>query len=259
MGLGSTQADMKSLYQKTGCVFGCHDRMGQARSNEEIAHAAGLTLRIDSLRAAVLDLLTLAEESSVSDYFQFAIGTLDYDHKTLVASSGNYALLRSAAHDIDLGATNSGGPAGSYLNEVMKGLSKSLPDGGDGRTEASPLRYVVFVSDGVYDTNDQPWCTWGHCTGTIDPKVCQKLKDKDIAVAVIYTTYLPIYEDPFNPDPYRLREEYRVLVKPFETTIAQRMQACASPDLFFEAADGPAIHQSFRQLFGKLGIPYLIR
>jgi hypothetical protein len=88
----------------------------------------------------------------------------------------------------------------------------------------------------------------------IDPALCQPFKDRGIKVAVLYTTYFAIAppDAPFTDDTYGL------FVQPYNagpyqpslnSIIAQNMQACASPGLYFEISPTLDIPTAMQQLF----------
>jgi hypothetical protein len=91
-----------------------------------------------------------------------------------------------------------------------------------------------------------------HCTAPFDPSVCQTYKDSGITVGVIYTTYLPILNNPTDGST-ALNRDYQNLVQP-NAKISPSLQACASPDWYAEASDGPAIGAAIDKMF-KMAIP----
>ena len=253
MGLAATDDDMKKLFDKTfqangeGCTFGCHVSLRGGLSNEEIAEKNGIVLRVDSLRDAVRNLFKTAANSGSGYSYRFAINTSSTAITQTVALTNNYTTLDTAAKAIDLGPTNTGGPGDSYWPMHLYNLTQTIGKSGNGSSQSNPYRYLVLVTDGVWDYPDYS-CTFGHCTGVIDPNYCKGLKDNGVQVAVIYTTYLPVYKDPRSTSS-GFRPEYEGLVAPFAASIPTSLKSCASPYLFFEAKNGPEIDTAFQNIF----------
>jgi hypothetical protein len=74
---------------------------------------------------------------------------------------------------------------------------------------------------------------------TIDPNLCKAMKDRGIKVAVLYTAYLPLPTNSF----------YNDWVAPIAPTIPTKLQACASPGLYFQVSVSGGIDQAMQQMF----------
>ena len=80
---------------------------------------------------------------------------------------------------------------------------------------------------------------------------CTALKNRGIKIAVLYTTYLALptngwyvaYIDPFNQGPYS---------PSVNSKIAQNMESCASPGLYFEVSPTDGISEAMTALFNKV-------
>jgi len=273
MGVGATAADMANLYSRTkamgysdngelGCVFGCHVPSGSRQySNEYVAHNLGpnITLRIDAAKTAMQNVIADAKRASNGiNSIQFAIYTMQQDPSTgivlntVAPLSSNYSSLSQAISAIELG--NNNGWVGYGDSNLSSSLSQfasavwSTAPSGDGSAAATPLNVVFIITDGVQDTTGW-WCFWTHCTGPFDPSNCTPLKSK-ATVGVIYTTYLPVYN---NNDPAQgLEYGYANMVAPFAAQIAPNLQACASnSQYYYEATDGPALDKAMATLFAS--------
>lgn len=268
MGIGTTQADMSTLYDRvasygygsngeTGCQFGCHVApSNHTYTNEQLAHnfSPKVTLRIDSAVQAVQNIISTASSTVGSNknikFGLYMIQANPFDHsfiKTVATPSNDYATLLTQAATIDLGANdgNVGYGDTDFTNEFST-MAGMLPTNGSGASAASPLNFVFIITDGVQDTSGS--CTWGHCTGPIDSTKCSSLKSK-ATVGVIYTTYLPITK---HSDPSQFEDSYAALVAPFASQIAPSAQACAtSTDFYFEATYGSDIISAVQALFQK--------
>ena len=84
----------------------------------------------------------------------------------------------------------------------------------------------------------------------IDVSLCTTIKARGIKIAVLYTTYLQLptnswymtYIDPFNQGPFGPSPN---------SEIAQNMQSCASPGLYFEVSPTQGISDAMNALFKK--------
>ena len=79
------------------------------------------------------------------------------------------------------------------------------------------------------------------CQEPIDTSVCTKIKNRDIKIAVLYTTYLPLPTNAW----------YNTWIGPWQTQIATNMQNCASPGLYFEVGPNQGISEALNALFKK--------
>jgi hypothetical protein len=96
--------------------------------------------------------------------------------------------------------------------------------------------------------------TWGNlsprCQEPINTALCTTIKNRGIKIAVLYTTYLQLptnawymsWIDPFNQGPWGPSPNSK---------IAQNMQSCASPGLYFEVSPTQGISDAMNALFQK--------
>jgi Flp pilus assembly protein TadG len=267
MGIGSTATDMQNLYNRvvsynngsggeTGCVFGCHVKAaGQTYTNEYLAHSISpaITLRIDSAVSAIQSIISDAQAAAgTNQNIKIGLYTMSENPvsgvllNTVSAPSSNYTSLTSLAATIDLGNNVSGGDGDSDFVDQLSQFNTILPANGSGASASSPLNYVFIVTDGLIDTPGGG-CTSGHCTGAFSPSYCTNLKAKS-TVGVIYTTYLPIYNQNNSANGYETN--YTSLVLPYVNNIAPNLEDCAtSSTYYFQASDGPAIATAMQALF----------
>jgi hypothetical protein len=267
MGIGSTATDMQNLYNRvvsynngsggeTGCVFGCHVKAaGQTYTNEYLAHnvSPAITLRIDSAVSAIQSIISAAQAAAgTNQNIKIGLYTMSDNPvsgtllNTVSAPSSNYTSLTSLAATIDLGNNVTGGDGDSDFVDQLSQFNTILPANGSGASASSPLNYVFIVTDGLIDTPGSG-CTSGHCTGAFSPSYCTNLKAKS-TVGVIYTTYLPIYNQNKSANGYETN--YTSLVLPYVNNIAPNLENCAtSSSYYFEASDGPAISTAMQSLF----------
>ncbi|MBR0826690.1 pilus assembly protein [Bradyrhizobium manausense] len=275
MGVAATPTDVTTLVNATTgnsfkpndqCAFACHD-YNDSNNYYNLAKTLGVTTRIDVLRSATQSLMdTAGATQTYSNQFRMAI----YDFGASSATIGLRALFslsssltsaKTAAGNIDLMGVY--GNNDSYTKDmdtpfstVFPALNTAISAPGAG-TSTAPLKYVFFVSDGLADENNsgclKPIKTVGsmsRCQSPINPALCTTLKDRGIKVAVLYTTYLKLptnswymsWIDPFNQGPFGPSPN---------SEVAQNMQSCASPGLYFEVSPTQGISDAMNALFKK--------
>jgi len=270
MGIGATATDMSNLYtlvqntpnqatgSETGCVFGCHvTQVGntgvmQSQSNEALAHANGITLRIDSASSAIQNIIQTAigYESPVSPNISIGLYTMsDYPSTTVTqVFAPTTSLSQYQTTTVDLGANNTNGIADSdFYDQINQFITNYLPAQGTGLTASSPVNYVFIITDGMVDT---PGCgSFNHCTNAFQSSYCTQLKTK-ANVGVIYTTYLPIYSGNNAANGYEYN--YSQLAASYVSSIPTNLQACATSTAFYyQASDGPSISAGMQTLFAN--------
>ena len=261
MGLAATIPEAVKLFDITGCVFGCHvKRAGDAIPLDQVARNNSIRLRIDVLRDAVTKMITDAENDSSGDsVYRFGLYTMSLDAALSTHSlneisklTGNFNKLKNAAKAIDLSANNDkDGLGDSHINNQLDALKSKVSNSGDGSSQGKSKVYVFLVTDGLRDYRiNGPRNE--HITGPIDAAKCDQYKASSagITMGVLYTTYLPIYENPRYPNG---KEEgnYISLVKPHKDTIATALRSCASTGWFFEASDDAGISAAIEVMFGQ--------
>ena len=242
MGLAATNADIARMNQLTGCAFACHEP-NNPNDNYHIAHANGVSLRIDVLRTATQDMLGMARDTATAtNQYRASIYTFENNIQQIAPLSANLNDVIAQANGIELGypKTMDGGNNGSSeLNTALNQINAVVPTPGTGLSESDRQRFVFFVSDGLNDTSAW-WCTWTHCTSAVDLGVCQALKSRGVRIAVLYTTYLPMPNE----------AAWQLLVQPYAADIPAKMRACASsPDLFFEVGTDGHIGDAMKKMF----------
>ena len=74
---------------------------------------------------------------------------------------------------------------------------------------------------------------------SFSPSLCNTLKNINVKIAVLYTTYLPLTTNAF----------YQQWVAPIASNIPSNLQACASPGLYFEVSPNQGISEAMQQMF----------
>ncbi|WP_336487876.1 TadE/TadG family type IV pilus assembly protein [Methylobacterium nigriterrae] len=262
MGLAATSADISNMQQVTSdkCAFACHEHTFDAQGNVtgdnlndhyHIAQKYNIKLRIHVLRDAVKSLVDRAKSSMLlPQQYRMEMWTFS-DFQTKISSlTTNLDQTKSDAGLIDLayGYRSKSANQTSYERALAR-MNGVVPAGGSGATQAEPIRFLFFVTDGVQDTpvdaggvsdpGSGGFVNSNRFISPINPATCQAMKDKGIRIGIIYTTYLPLYDNPF----------YNKWVKPFESGIAPRLQACATDGLFFPVETDGSISVALQKLF----------
>ena len=281
MGVGATPTDVAALVKATTgnsfkpndqCAFACHD-YNDPNNYYNLAKSLGVTTRIDVLRSATQQLMdTASATQTYSNQFRMAIydfgaSSATYGLRSLFNLSSSLASAKSAAGNIDLMGVY--GNNDSYtadkdtqFTSILGQIGSAIPNPGDG-TSSAPLKYLFFVSDGVADEpntgstmcNASPgsypvYTPSNRCQSPINPALCEVIKKRNIKIAVLYTTYLQLptnnwymtWIDQFNAGPFGPSPNSK---------IAQNMQACASPGLYFEVSPSQGISAAMNALFQK--------
>ena len=257
MGVGATPADVAKMVNNTPdkCAFACHDLSTHPNDYYSKAKQLGVQMRIDVVRLATQQLMdTATTTETFSGQFRAAIYTFgssctDPGLSTIKALNSNLSSAKAAAAKIDLMTI----PYQDYANHQCTNLDGALTDvnskmttPGNGTSAAAPQKFLFFVSDGVNDANNPTSCskplTGGtRCQEPIDVSFCKTIKDRGIKIAVLYTTYLPL---PTN-------SWYNTWIKPWQSEIGPKMEACASPGLYFEVSPTQGISDAMNELFKK--------
>jgi hypothetical protein len=264
MGVGATPADVSTMVNNTAdkCAFACHD-LNDNNNYYKLAKTLGVTTRMDVLRTATQSLMdTAAATQTYSNQFRMAI----YDFGAAASSAGVRALFslsaslssaKSAAGNIDLmtvNGQNDNSDQDTQFTNIMPAINGVISAPGAGTTTA-PLKYLFFVSDGVADEYNPSTCikattSSGRCQSPLNAALCTTIKNRGIKIAVLYTTYLALptnswyntWISPFNAGPYGPSPN---------SQIAQNMQSCASPGLYFEVSPTQGIADAMNALFKK--------
>jgi hypothetical protein len=260
MGVGATSTDVATMVANTSdkCAFACHivkDGVENKSSYYNLAKKLGVTIRIDVVASATAALMDTAKSTrKSSNQYRMAVYTFGEkaeDTKLLEVASLTSDLdsVKSKASGIGLMSI----PYQGYDNDQQTDFDRALTNignlmgtAGTGASSANPEKVVFFVSDGVGDSYKPSSCTkklnGGRCQEPIDITQCTALKAKGYRIAVLYTTYLPL---PTN-------SWYNTWIKPFQSEIPTRMEACASPGLYFEVSPSQGIQEAMSAMFLKI-------
>jgi Flp pilus assembly protein TadG len=278
MSVGATPTDVAAMVSATSatsfgsnqnCAFACHDVASGATDNfYALAKSLGVTMRIDVMRTATQQLMTTAAQTETySNQFRMAIYdfgvTADSAAITTIFPLGtSLTSAQAAAANIDVmtvNGQNDQNDQDSDFDTLLTQMNSAISSPGPG-TSSAPQKYLFFVSDGVADesnssclytmTNSTSGNIAPRCQEPINTALCTTIKNRGIKIAVLYTTYLQLptnawymsWIDPFNQGPWGPSPNSK---------IAQNMESCASPGLYFEVSPTQGISEAMTALFQK--------
>ena len=255
MGVAGSTADITHMQNLTPdqCAFACHKKNADGTENNNdyyhLAKRNGVQLRIDLLRQAVQNLMDTAIASTlIPNQFRMGLYTFSDTFQTVAAVSADLATQKTRAAAIDV--------AYSYQdeNDMQTSFDMALPTmnglmaaPGNGMTAGAPQKFLFFVTDGVQDERASQQTGGGsyntRVINTLNPALCQTIKDRGIRIAVLYTPYLPL---PVNG-------YYNAHVAPLDNTspsgIVARLTACSSPGFYFQISGTQSIDQAMQAMF----------
>jgi Flp pilus assembly protein TadG len=144
----------------------------------------------------------------------------------------------------------------SSLNSIMP-----TPGLGSNATGDTPQEVVFLVTDGVEDKiittcPNATFASHNRCQQPLDTTMCATIKSRGIKIAILYTEYLQLIN--LGPSQNITDSWYMSWVNPYDGptsatgTIAQNLQACASPGFFSDVTTGGDISQALTDLFIKV-------
>ncbi|WFU11742.1 pilus assembly protein TadG-related protein (plasmid) [Rhizobium sp. CB3090] len=256
MGVGATSTDIAKMQANTSdkCAFACHN-MDTTNNYYNLAKKLGVSMRIDVVRQATQKLTETATTSrSTPDQYRMAVYTFGTQAEsaqltTVSGLSSDMTQVKSYTDAVDLMTI----PYQGYNNDQTTSFDNALTQmktnmgtGGGGTSSTDREKVLFFVTDGVGDSKKPYTCTkpltGTRCQEPIDTSFCQPLKDQNVKIAILYTTYLPL---PAN-------NWYNTWIAPFQSQIPTRLQSCASPGLYFEVNPTQGITDAMNALFLKI-------
>lgn len=261
--LGYQGPDPKRNGKDQNCAFACHivsqDGVEDPYSYYNVALDKGIPIRIDVVAEATRALMETAKQTqTVNSQFRMAAYTFgktaqDAQLFKVAHIDGDLDTVAAATDKIKLMSI----PYQNYNNDQQTSFDEALTrigdeiqePGGTGNSATDRQKIVFMVSDGVGDHAKKGTClspkgkvNSTRCIEPIDTKYCDELKSRNIKIAVLYTTYLPLDDNNF----------WRDWVKPFNDEIGSKMQECASPGYYFEVSLEEGIEDAMKTLFHKI-------
>ena len=265
MGIGATQSDINKLISLTTniphnpneakCGFACHVASEAASVDYyTIARNNNVTLRIDLLRQATQNLMDTANNqqltSNVTGLYRFAVydfgATATAAQNSIIANvvplTSSTSTVKTQINSLDLMSVDSQGQYNDQdtsFDTVLPAINSIIPTPGDGSSTTSRQQILLFVTDGLSDENLNG-------TRTIKPintALCTAIKNRNIQIAVLYTTYYPLPTNSF----------YMANVDPIVNNIGPALQQCASSPSFYQAvATGGDVSSALAALFNNV-------
>ena len=275
-------SSMKTASPASSAVYCNVSKHGAQIDNYQLARNNGITLRLDELNSGVSTLLQTASTTAQSSQFstppkyRFSIYSMDtlwsiglnqlmplttnYVANWTTASA-NFGVIEMYTNNVDCAnaacSSSTTAPGGdvttSYDNSLGK-LSQSsyIPNPGNGTNQAgdTPQEVLFIVTDGVEDEKSggsrlqQAINDVGHAPGgnSSSTNWCTTIKNRGIKIAILYTDYLPVTANSW----------YVTYIQPIQSDIGPALQACASPNLFYDAAIGADLGQALTKLFNAV-------
>ena len=136
------------------------------------------------------------------------------------------------------------------------------PGLGSNASGDTPQEVVFLVTDGVEDKisttcPNASFASHSRCQQPLDTTMCTTIKNRGIKIAVLYTEYLQLIANA-TTGIQTTDSWYMSWVDPYDEpapstgTIAQNLQACASPGFFSDVTSGGDITGALTQLFIKV-------
>jgi Flp pilus assembly protein TadG len=271
MDIAATTSGINTMVASTltqgGCAFACHetnpaaDNLGNpsGEDNYTLAKNLGVVTRIQNMATATSTLMTTASaaEQANNATYKMAIYTFNYNGLNTIyapssAPSSNLSAAGIAAAGIDvlevcsnnyLTCSNLNNDTDTNFETAMTAVNTLMPSPGTGASNSTPQEVLFIVSDGVDDEVNSSSCTQvltgSRCQQPFNTAMCTTILNRGILIAVLYTEYLPL---PTN-------SWYNTYVAPYQSSIASKMESCASPGLYFEITTDGDITAALQSLF----------
>jgi Flp pilus assembly protein TadG len=246
MAIAATTSGINTMVANTPdkCAFACHESDTSPNDYYGLARNLGVTLRMDLLRKGAQDLMTQAKSTATTNNAKYraAIYTFNYGFNTIAGLTSNLTTAKTNAGNIDIYQVphqNWNQDAITNYTNAMTQINSIMPNPGNGTNAAgdSPQEVLFIVTDGVQDQ----MVGASRVQSLMDPSYCTTLKNRNIRIAVLYTTYLPL---PTN-------SWYNTYIAPFQPNIGPTLQSCASPGLYYAVTTDDDISAALIDLFNS--------
>jgi Flp pilus assembly protein TadG len=207
MAIGASATDQANMQadSKIGCMLACHNNSSVNPSAFDAiawARSQGYQLRFDVIRNALKTIVANASSISATSgsTIRFGVYSFAVNFKTEVDITSNYTTINSAINNMDVADL----AAGTSTKNALDLVKAKIGAVGDGSSAAKPKVFVLLMTDGVGNANDNEASYWTYST-TIYPAydgvTCWAQtppKDGTPGVAPTGTPRSP----PCVPDPY---------------------------------------------------------
>jgi Flp pilus assembly protein TadG len=268
------------------CAFACHDidsattpaDVAQGLVNAHLAvnptSAQPVETRFDVMISAAQALVnhvqTLSQSTTTlaKNTYVFNIYSFDTSIRQFGSSNIGFQPALTAVSQVSPGLD-------TYLDNAMSTFAGtgqySIGANGTGASTASPLKFMILVTDGLQSDRTLDWqsCTsrktdvlWGNfpqaCfaggfAAPLNTANCTKLKNEGVVLAVLETPYVPLTgQDPHNV-PYEGNVRHTIYPGGPGTpsTVSTALAACATTGYYFQAVNSSDIATGFTTLTDK--------
>jgi hypothetical protein len=161
----------------------------------------------------------------------------------------------------------------THLDTVMPALASTIGTNGNGSSAASPLKFMILVTDGLQ--SDRVWnysykglttgydSAWnyspidiGTYAAPISQSQCNTLKNNGVVLAVLETPYVPLTGQDPHYHPYE--SEVRHVIYPGGpnggnpvSAVSAALSSCATTGYYFQAVNSTDIATGFLTLTNK--------
>ena len=268
------------------CAFACHDTsMAQGTDNFAIARSNNITLRLDNVAAAASNMLSTAQRTENANGIpnEFSVAIYDFGAQATDPTSAAYpGYVQVYPTQINTTTTNLSAAANAAasitlmsvsgqdqyndedtnINDPLNYAAQNIVASGNGTSPSAPKEVLFLVSDGALDTYNCAKNSSGSyiyddgdpCRQItpIDTTPCTTLKSHGVEIAVLYTTYYPITNNPFWQSWIQPWTGTSTTVPNPADQLASNMSACATPGYFFQVSVGGDINAAMQALFQKV-------
>jgi Flp pilus assembly protein TadG len=236
--------------------------------NYAYARYLGISLRLDEISTAMTTLMTTATNAAASvtpsPTYQIAVDLMAapytatfnaimpltrYYSSTWPTVSNKVAVMEVYLNNYLCVASGSNPCASGNRNDdvdtnydnALSSANAQMPDPGNGTNNLNdtPQEVLFIVTDGMEDESVAGARTFLLNGSSVNTNWCTTIKNRQIRIAILYTTYLPITTDPWTTQN----------VSQYFDDIAPALQACASPGLFYQASVDDNLSDDLKKLF----------
>ncbi len=288
--ISATAPSKQAASSSQNCGFACHETNiahdGGTKDNLTIARNNNITLRIDLVANALNQLLISwanCPQAGVSGgvmqcmsalnntTYKAALYTFDTGLNTLATlttptSAGtkisNISLM-PVLYQNCVTSTSCNTDYGTDIAGALTTLNSGMPTPGLGSNAAgdTPQEVIFLVTDGVEDKiattcPNASFASNKRCQQPLDTSACTTIKNRGIKIAILYTEYLQLIN--MGPSNNITDSWYMSWVDKYDEptpstgTIAQNLQACASPGFYSSVTTGGDITGALTNLFIKV-------
>jgi hypothetical protein len=182
--------------------------------------------------------------------------TTNLTGSTITNAAANLASLLDTGTNSDLGS------GGTHFENALASMNSAITSVGTGASSSNALPYVFIVTDGSQDYQYQWSGGWGsqnwsatsavpyqNSATTIPPNsvtstdYCTTIKNRGIAIAILYIPYQPI------ADPSTIFDDEDGYANGNIPSIPGKLQTCASPNFFYTANSPADIDSALLSMF----------